>query len=106
MTNIIRLEEKRSQERFSQSVKEAHLIWQALSQAPTTKFGKAFRIFDKFTRYGKKRQRHLLYIILGRYMLQRPISVDEMTEILIDYNKRSFEKKRLRHFLSNKTATT
>ena len=61
-----------------------------------TRFDNAFDVFRSVSGHGNRRQREFLYEILWSYHIERrPISVDEMTELMISYirdNRKYFEK--------------
>ena len=60
------------------------------------RFNNALDVFRALSSLGNRRQRDFLYKILWRYHFERrPISVDEMTELMISYirkNKKYFER--------------
>ena len=94
MSDVINLDEKRSKENRAPAFKDLPL--NRPESASDTRFNNAFDVFGAVSSLGTRRQRDFLYEILWRYHFERrPISVDEMTEMMISYirkNKKYFEK--------------
>jgi hypothetical protein len=94
MSTVINLDEKRSK-RKSNPRQEGSLLKRSVPN-PDTKFNGAFSIFVDCSSLGKERQLDFLYEILCKYYFKRrPISFDEMAEMMLSYlckNKRYFEK--------------
>ena len=94
MSTVINLDEKRSKKKCNPG-QEGSLLKRPAPNADT-RFNSAFSVFADCSRLGKERQLDFLYKILCRYWLtRRPISVEEMTVMMMSYlrkNKRHFEK--------------
>jgi hypothetical protein len=94
MSNVINLDEKRSKKN-SNPRQEGSLLNRPAPNLDT-KFNGAFSIFVNCSSLGKERQLDFLYEILCRYYFKRrPISFDEMAEMMLSYlrkNKKYFEK--------------
>ena len=94
MSDVINLDDKRSKENRAPPFEDLPL--DRPESASETRFNNAFDVFGAVSVFGNRRQRDFLYEILWRYHFERrPISVDEMTEMMISYirkNKKYFEK--------------
>ena len=88
-SNIIHVGEERWRKEKQLSIEELKL----------RKGGNAFAVFAACSAHGKSRQLRLLYKILHRYHVCEPISLDDMTDLIITYlrkNERYFTRKRRR----------
>lgn len=85
MSDVINLDEKRIEKKYGKE-----LLWLVPAPAAETRFNRAYSVFGIYSNLGKRRQRDFLYEILARYYLERrPISVDEMAEMMISYIRKN-----------------